>query len=352
MNTKKSNALSILSLIFGILGLVLSCLIIGFLPALVGLILGIVALAQKQSKGMAITGIVCGAIGVLFAMILFAAIPTTDTTQNSSQSENTENSSIVEELPKEETEKRIPAIEESVIYNSNDVVITVKGIEQSGKDYNVKLLIENNSALNLGFHAHAYGVNGVMSGNNIYDMACDVAAGKKANTSLEIESSFMDENGIDEIRYIDLLLWAYDNDKSYKEFDTDQLRIETSLFDNRSDALSGTTIHDENGMYVDFIGRENDTFTFMLTNNTGSYLNVDFAEISINDYTMTDYNYDLCDKVILCNNVALFSITIDEDFKEENSIDEIRKIEWNLNCRPNGSYFDEYKLGPILYEVQ
>ena len=70
--TKK--ALSVVALVFGILGLV--SFISGFFAVvccLVGVIVGIVALVKKHQKGMAIAGLVCGAVGILPA-ILFSFV--------------------------------------------------------------------------------------------------------------------------------------------------------------------------------------------------------------------------------------------------------------------------------------
>lgn len=63
-------ALSICSMVFGIIGLLLSCIWIGIVPALIGLILGIIALATHHSKGMAIAGVVTSAIGIIIAAFI------------------------------------------------------------------------------------------------------------------------------------------------------------------------------------------------------------------------------------------------------------------------------------------
>lgn len=63
---KPGKGLAIAALILGLVGLIP---VIGALPALVGIILGIVALAAKKpGKGMAITGIVAGVLGVLLGI--------------------------------------------------------------------------------------------------------------------------------------------------------------------------------------------------------------------------------------------------------------------------------------------
>lgn len=69
---KKSNALSIVSLVFGIIGLVTCCLGISVIFNIVAIVCGIVALVKKQSKGMAITGITTGGIGLILAISLIA----------------------------------------------------------------------------------------------------------------------------------------------------------------------------------------------------------------------------------------------------------------------------------------
>ncbi len=68
--TEVKKGLSIVALIFGILGIV-SCWTGFFALAccLVGVIVGIVALVKKSQKGMAIAGLICGALGLIPAII-------------------------------------------------------------------------------------------------------------------------------------------------------------------------------------------------------------------------------------------------------------------------------------------
>lgn len=78
-----SNGLALASLITGLLGLVIvvmffmfvdfggGVLFVGAALGLVGFILGIVALKKRQSKGMAITGLVTGLIALLLSLAIF-----------------------------------------------------------------------------------------------------------------------------------------------------------------------------------------------------------------------------------------------------------------------------------------
>lgn len=270
------------------------------------------------------------------------------TATESTTSSSSENAKVE---TKTEEEIILPEISNAVIYEGHDVVITATDIKKSGKGFDVNLLIENNSALNLGFNAHAYAVNGIMTRNNIYSMDCDVAAGKKANVALELKGSVLEEYGIKEVRCIDVLLWAYDNDKSFKEFDTDQIEIQTSLYDGKHDVIQGTNIYDQDGIKVDYLSAKGDEYNFVITNNTGAYVNFDFNEITINDFTNSDTDFDLYDEVVLNDSQVVVTVKVRSDFKETNKIETVETIEWNMELRPYGDYFNSKKIGPIVYSV-
>lgn len=70
----KQSGLGIASLVLGIIGLCLSCVIIGIIPCAIGLILAIVGLMQKdRGHGTAIAGLVCSVIGIgIFLFVIFA----------------------------------------------------------------------------------------------------------------------------------------------------------------------------------------------------------------------------------------------------------------------------------------
>ena len=70
---KKSSGLSIAAMVLGIVGLVLSCLVVGIFPCIVGLILSIIALISKsKGKGMAIAGLATSIVGIAsFLLFLF-----------------------------------------------------------------------------------------------------------------------------------------------------------------------------------------------------------------------------------------------------------------------------------------
>lgn len=77
---KESNGLGIASMVLGIIGLLLSCLVIGIVPAIVGLILGIIAICQSSKvNGSAVAGVVCAIIAMIFcSLMIFSTIDSSD----------------------------------------------------------------------------------------------------------------------------------------------------------------------------------------------------------------------------------------------------------------------------------
>lgn len=94
-NVKKNNkAIGILSLIFGIIGLLLSCIFIGIVPALIAIILGIIGLCKRNGTVLSTFGLLFGIIGiVIFSMFLLFSEPTDNenSTNQHSQEENSIN---------------------------------------------------------------------------------------------------------------------------------------------------------------------------------------------------------------------------------------------------------------------
>ena len=65
-----SSTLSVLALVFGIMGLVFSFVAFGLLPAIAGVILGHLALKREpHARGMAIAGLACGYGGIAISLL-------------------------------------------------------------------------------------------------------------------------------------------------------------------------------------------------------------------------------------------------------------------------------------------
>lgn len=77
-SAEPSKGLGIAGLILGIIGIITGCCYGGFIFGLIGLVLSIVYVAKKGSKGLGIGGIITSALGLIFSIvmvILIAAAP-------------------------------------------------------------------------------------------------------------------------------------------------------------------------------------------------------------------------------------------------------------------------------------
>jgi len=75
MPATPSSTLSVLALVFGIMGLVFSFFLLGLLPAIAGVILGHLALKREpRARGMAVAGLVTGYVGLGISIAVALAI--------------------------------------------------------------------------------------------------------------------------------------------------------------------------------------------------------------------------------------------------------------------------------------
>nr|DAT33183.1 MAG TPA: zinc-ribbon domain protein [Caudoviricetes sp.] len=266
--------------------------------------------------------------------------------------ENTEEAAKAENIFTEKAEQKTdPEIEEKyTLYENNGILVEADGFLSATKTNKISLHIENTSSKSYGVSSHAYAINGIMAGSDQYGFeSIDVAPGKMANSSLELKddwegTDFFNDYQISKVNSFDILLWAYDNDKSYKSFDSGQIHVNVSDSGNEESPVfaDAVNIYDSNGIKVDFLSKRGNEFTFCITNNTGKYFTFDADNISYNDFTSSDVDYNLYNEYILDGCKLVINVKPDNDFLEENGIKEVTKIDFSLKIRPLDDYSNEY----------
>lgn len=125
--------------------------------------------------------------------------------------------------------KQTATIEETILYDDKDIVITAKELtyEYSGVTLNVQL--ENNRDEDLEFSSGSCNsVNGyTLSVGSLY---CDVASGKKTNEEMYFSYNEMRLHGIYELAELGLQFTVADDDDF--ELNTDSIILKTSAFDS------------------------------------------------------------------------------------------------------------------------
>lgn len=138
---------------------------------------------------------------------------------------------VTEEAGFEEFQKTA-SIEETVLFESDDILITATGLEYTEYSADITIVIENNSDKDLTFISNSIGyscnsVNGYMIQDGYINSS--VPAGKKANETLSFSYDMLRLYGIFEIADVEIGFDISDND--YNHVYTGPCQIRTSIAD-------------------------------------------------------------------------------------------------------------------------
>ena len=163
---KKKNTIGILSLILGIAGMLLSCVIVGIVPAIASVVLGIIGIVKNNGKGQSIAGIVCGIIGILIFLFALIISGTTDTGSVADTQQQTEavsgqmkepNDSKSSESEKKDTKKSEEQMQKEFIDSCQE--FDYKKIARNPDDYigqNFKVTVQIYSKSEGGLFTESY----------------------------------------------------------------------------------------------------------------------------------------------------------------------------------------------------
>ena len=142
METKQSNGLGTAGMVIGIIALITSCIVIGGFLGIVGLILSIIAITQKNKKtGTAIAGIVLNAIAIIIMILMFLGSSSNDdkvenVTPVEQQQNNTEIANIESDTDNNTINNDALQFEVGEIAEYKDVQISILNYEEStGNDW-------------------------------------------------------------------------------------------------------------------------------------------------------------------------------------------------------------------------
>lgn len=246
-------------------------------------------------------------------------------------------------------------IEETVVYDDGTFKLTAKEIDYSDK-YNikVKLLAENNSDKTISFLGSNFSINGITMYCSFY---CEVAPGKKANDSIDIDRDDLEKYGIKSIATVkgqDPYIYNKDDKETIARF---QFSLETSIADGYVQEVdkSGQTIYDKDGVVIKYRGIETDwsgdeVLSFYVENNTDVDFGVYVDDTSVNGFmvygSMVAYAYSGC--------VTYEELDFLSSDMEENDIDSIEEVSFTMYAynRENGKLWttDEIIVGRVPSE--
>ena len=222
-------------------------------------------------------------------------------------------------------------IAETVLYEADGIKVTAKSLADGLLGTEVKLLIENDSSKNILITSGSVSANGYMMPTA--SLYAEVAAGKKANETLSIMSSELDQSGIEMLAELQFYLQIQDPETWETITTSDLLTLTTSAapYDQPVDD-SGDVLYDSDGIRIICKGLKQDiiwdgTVVFYMENNSGKEISIYAENVSVNGF-MQDVGLwsDLRPSTKIIDGMSMIDLS---DLEIEN-IDQIENIEFNL----------------------
>ena len=250
------------------------------------------------------------------------------------------------------TEEEDAAVEitvaETVLYDAGDIKVTATGYEDGWMGPEVKILVENNSTKNVLVTAESVSVNGYMM--PYASLYAEVAAGKKANESLSVMTSELDQAGIETVAEMQFYIKVSDADTWDSIASSDLLTLNTSAAGLEQPVDdSGDVLYEADGIKVVCKGLKQDiiwdgTIVFYMENNSGKPITIYAENVSVNGF-MEDASLwsDLRDGTRIVDGLSLMDLS---DLELE-SIDDVKNIEFNLRII-NSETWDEIVTTDVI----
>ena len=211
-------------------------------------------------------------------------------------------------------------VSKKVIYKGNGVSISVDKAKKGSRNVEITFVVKNNTKKDYGIAAHEYAVNNLMAGGSTYGSDVNVPSGNKARFTISISKDWFKQNGIKTFKKLDIMFWGYYD--HMKEWESPK-------------------VSDDN-IDIGYVSKKSDTYTFYVKNKTDMERRWSVENCSVNGwaYDLGSAKYDLYSEPILNGCYAVFELPIDKDFKKENSIKKIKKIEFDIEFE--GGFDDDY----------
>ena len=275
-------------------------------------------------------------ISIVLAIVLILALTgcggsasaSTPATGSSSSETRPANASDVTSSKANET-----TISETVIFDERGIKVTAKELNMKGTfGPELKLLIENDSGLDLTFQCRGASVNGYMVETM---MSVDVANGKKANDSLTFSNSDIKLCGIDTIANLCFSLHIFDSNTWDTFIDTAEIELRTSNYEGYAFTYddAGQVAYEGNGVKIVVKGVSSDSSWFgpsvivFIQNNADRMITVQARNVSVNGFMVEP----IFSSDVAAGKVAIDDLTLMNSDIEANGIESIDEVELSFH---------------------
>lgn len=231
------------------------------------------------------------------------------------------------------TESAVPSaqIQEAVVYEDSSFRLTAKEIDYSdSRDIRIKFLAENNSDKTVAFVGNDFTINGITIYCNFY---ISIAAGKKANGSLDISLEDLDYVGIEEIATVtaqDVFIYDKDANETITHL---AFSLDTSIADSHTQEIddSGELLYEQDGIRVVYRGIETNwmdepVLSVFVENASDINCTIHVEDVSVNGFMV----YGNMATPAYAGTVSYGDIDFSGSDLEENDIDVIEEVCFTL----------------------
>ena len=244
------------------------------------------------------------------------------------------------------------SIEKTVLVDQDGIKVTateVKEDEIFGKEIN--MLVENNTDKDVTVSCDDLIINNYMV-TNLF--VCSVSAGKKSNEGLDISSTELKEENIENIGLIEMTFNVYDSDSYDTIFKTDIVELKTSAYDNMdtiSEKDMGEELYNADGIKIrakmvkdDFFG---DSVRLFVENKMGKDIIIDCDELAVNGFEVTS----LMMSNLLDGKTLVYDLNLLESDLEDNGIEKIEEVEMNFSFMEDNLFDTIGETGALTLKV-
>lgn len=299
------------------------------------------------------------ALLLVLVMVFSAACTTSDTdkkdpaddtsnssTDKGSSSDNDEDvtpgddddSDVGDDVNDDDSDAEI-TVEEKVLYETDDIRVTVTGYDDGWFGPELELLIENNGEVDVIVSTLQVSVGRVMMPSA--GLYAEVAAGKKTKESLCFYDSDLEQGGIGALNDIEFYIDISDAETWDTIAISDLVCVSTSAGSLARPSLQGTLIYDANDIKITYTGLEEDDIwgsklMLQIENNRSAPVEIYMEDASVNGFMA-----ELGLWAELRNGTTLFDgVYIDMEELNLESIEEITEIEFKLNILDGDTWDD------------
>lgn len=244
------------------------------------------------------------------------------------------------------------SIEKTVLVDQDGIKVTATEVKEDkifGKEIN--MLVENNTDKDVTVSCDDLIINNYMV-TNLF--VCSVSAGKKSNEGLDISSTELKEENIENIGLIEMTFNVYDSDSYDTIFKTDIVELKTSAYDNM-DTLSekdmGEELYNADGIKIrakmvkdDIFG---DSVRLFVENKMGKDIMIDCDELAVNGFEVTS----LMMSNLLDGKTLVYDLNLLKSDLEDNGIEKIEEVEMNFSFMEDNLFDTIGETGALTLKV-